>query len=326
MYICLLGGNGFIGSHVLDDLARNGHKILVFDKFAEKFRPSRNNVEYVYGDLSNTMLLKKCFEGADCVIHLASSTLPEESNDNPTLDIQTNLINAIELVQTCVERCVKKLIFISSGGTVYGIPKKLPIQEDHITEPISSYGIVKLSIEKYIALYAKMYGLDYKILRPSNPYGERQDPLTKQGIVSVFLWKILHNQPLDIFGDGNIVRDYIFVSDLSKAICRALEHTGPSRIFNVGSCQGITILDLIDLLKKCTGLPVSINYLPSRMCDVPKIVLDTQRIKAEMDWQPQMSLEKGLMQTWNWLLQLKETIPILNAPNGSVKKRITKIS
>lgn len=305
MHVCVLGGNGFIGSHVLDELRHLGHEVLVYDRQDEKYRPPRTDVEYVRGELCDFELLRECLSGVDCVIHLASSTLSAASNQDPILDIQSNLVTTLKLLQVCVDQDVKTVVFVSSGGTVYGIPQRLPIVEDHPNNPISSYGIVKLAIEKYLALYARLYGIGYQILRPSNPYGERQNPLRNQGIVAVSLWRVLHNQPVVVFGDGSTIRDYLYVGDLSRAICLALGHTGPSRIFNVGSGQGQSINELIDRISKLLGVSVRIKRHPARLSDVPRVVLDTGRIQSEMNWQPQVSMEEGLRRTWDWLVELK---------------------
>lgn len=301
--ICLLGGNGFIGSHVQDELLRCGHKVLVYDRQDEKFRYRNAEIEYVKGDISDHRLLGNCLPGTDCIIHLASSILPAASNKDPIFDVKSNLVTTLKLLQLCVDHNVKKIVYISTGGIVYGFPKRLPICEDDSTEPICSYGIVKLAIEKYIALFARLYGIEYRILRPSNPFGERQDPMIPHGAITVFLWRILSNQPISVFGDGNTIRDYLYVGDLSRAICLTLRHHGPSRIFNVGSGSGQSLNEIIDQISSLLDVRVKVERYPARPFDIPEIVLDTGRIQREMDWRPQIPMEDGLRRTLGWLLE-----------------------
>jgi len=305
MDICLLGGNGFIGSHVQDELLRCGHKVLVYDRQDEKFRSRRTDIEYVNGDISDHKLINDCLPGTDCIIHLASSTLPAVSNNDPIFDVKSNLITTLKLLQLCVERDVKKMVYVSTGGIVYGIPKRLPIREDDPTDPICSYGIVKLAIEKYVALFAHLYGIEYRVLRPSNPFGERQDPLISHGVVTVFLWRALSNQPISVFGDGNTIRDYLYVGDLSRAICLTLQHQGPSRIFNVGSGSGQSINEIIERISRLLDVTVKVERYPARPFDIPKVVLDTSCIQREMKWRPQVTMDDGLQRTRDWLLKLK---------------------
>jgi UDP-glucose 4-epimerase len=311
MHVCLLGGNGFIGSYVLDELLKRGHRVLVYDRRDEKYRKPQSGVEYIYGDGANYGQLLEHFSGVDCVVHLISSTVPESSNQDPIFDVQSNLVGTLRLLQACVQRSVKRVVFVSSGGTVYGIPRQLPIPESHPNDPLSSYGIVKLAIEKYLALYARLYNIDYRILRPSNPYGERQDPLGTQGIISVYLWQILHGQPVVVYGDGSIVRDYLYASDLSRAVCMALEHRGASNTFNVGFGQGLSISELIDRIRTTLGCSIRIERRAPRPFDVPQVVLDISYARAELNWQPQVSIEEGLRRTSAWLaaLKRKQTLP-----------------
>jgi UDP-glucose 4-epimerase len=301
MRVCLVGGNGFIGSHLIDALRQSKHDVIVYDRQDERYRSRQPDVTYFYGELGNYERVLKSLVGVDCVVHLASSTTPQMSNEDMPLDVEQNLIGTLHLLQACVEKQVSRIVFISSGGTVYGIPRLIPIREDHPTEPLTSYGIVKLAIEKYLAVYARMHNLDYRILRPSNPYGERQNPLGEQGIISVFLWRALQNKSLSIFGDGNIVRDYIYIDDLSRAICATLEYRGPTRIFNVGSGHGYSINELIQTITRLFDIHPDIEKYPGRPFDIPEVILDRTLIEHEMNWQPQISLAEGLQRTKQWL-------------------------
>ena len=178
---CIIyGGAGFIGSHTTETLLDNNFEVTVFDKInASKKNLTNvlNKIRFIEGDFNNSIDIKESLKNQDYVIHLVSSTLPADSNLNPQYDVETNLISSLNLFEECVNQKIKKVIFVSSGGTIYGNPIKLPINEEHPTNPTSSYGIIKLTIEKYLLLYKSLKGLDYKILRLSNPFGERQPAL-----------------------------------------------------------------------------------------------------------------------------------------------------
>jgi len=307
MRLLILGGNGFIGSHLQDELILQKQNVIVIDRQAEKFRSELDGVEYIYGNINDIDLLSSCLNVIDCVIHLGSSTLPAESNLDPLQDIQSNLVTTVKLLQTSVDFEVKKFVYVSTGGIIYGIPQNFPVDENHPTNPICSYGIIKLAIEKYIALFSHLHGLDYVILRPSNPYGERQNPFKSQGVISVFLWRIINNLPINVYGEGEIIRDYLHVGDLSKAIYSAIAHNGPSKIFNVGSGKGLSINELINLIQSNLNERVNVQYFPTRAFDVPKIVLNNDRIRSEMKWKPKISLDVGIQRTWSWLKQLKHS-------------------
>lgn len=177
----------------------------------------------------------------------------------------------------------------------------MPIQEVHDVNPESSYGIQKLAIEKYLYLFYKNYGLDYLILRPSNPYGPRQNPLANQGLISVALNKAKLSEPIQIWGDGSIVRDYIFIDDLINAAISAAFTQTSSKVFNIGSGKGYSINQIIEKVCKITGREISILYGIPRACDPKTVVLDTARAKNELDWNLTVNIDKGISQTWNFI-------------------------
>jgi UDP-glucose 4-epimerase len=217
------------------------------------------------------------------------------------------VIDTLQLLQSCREHKVKKFVFISSGGTVYGIPQRVPVTEDHPTEPICSYGITKLTIEKYLNLYHRIHGLDYVVARVSNPYGEFQNPYAKQGAIGVFLGNIVQGQPITIWGDGEVVRDYVYIKDAVKALVLAAEYdAGPDepRVFNVGYGSGHSLNDIIAEIKKVVDMPVEVKYTPSRAVDVPVNVLDISRATRHLEWHPNTELARGLAQTWKWVKQI----------------------
>ena len=302
MRILVLGGCGFIGSHVVDELIASGHEVVVFDRYPERFRPPLPDVLFCQADFGNRGELEEVLAGGiDVVIHLVSSTVPQSSNDDPIFDVQTNLVESIALFEMCIKHHVRKVVFISSGGTVYGVPQASPVPETHPTLPLCSYGITKLAIENYLHLFHLLHGLEYVALRVSNPYGARQDPHRKQGAVAVFMYNILKGEGISVWGDGSVVRDFVHVSDVARA-CLAAAESQYVGICNVGSGTGLSIKQLIGALQEVTGKTARVNWLESRNFDVPGIVLDCSRIEKELSWRPQMSLQNGLVDMQNWMI------------------------
>lgn len=303
----VLGGGGFIGTHLAGRLLDEGHEVRVYDRSPNRFAGTPDGAEYVEGDLGNHGLIRDALEGVDVVFHLVSTTLPKTSNDDPGYDVRSNLVDTIQFLESCVEAGVRKVVFTSSGGTVYGPPRSVPIPEDHPTEPISSYGIVKLAIEKYLALFHHLHGLDYAALRVSNPYGPYQNPAGQQGAISVFLNRIRTGQPINIWGDGSVVRDYIYISDLVDALEIAARTETRSKLFNVGHGEGASLNELLEIMDGVVDATPEAEYLPARSLDVPASVLDVSRAGFELGWSPRVDLNQGIALTWDWIQSLPET-------------------
>lgn len=300
----ILGGNGFIGSHLVDKLLAERHSVRVFDKYPERYRQPLLQVDYRFGDFGNRGLLAEALPGIDVVFHLINTSLPKTSNDDPAYDVQSNVIETLFMLEKCVELGVKKIVFISSGGTVYGRPLQLPIAEIGATEPECSYGITKLMIEKYLALYQHLYGLDYVVVRPSNPFGSRQNPQGIQGVIPVFLGKVAKGEHIEIWGDGEVVRDYLYIDDLVDGVYRAAMSDSPERIFNLGSGKGHSLNEIVGSIRAVTGVNFQVNYKPGRSFDVPKIWLDITRANKQLGWEPSISLDDGILRTWEFIRSL----------------------
>lgn len=301
MRVLILGGNGFIGYSLTKFLLSKNQSIVVYTKSPNFYRPELSGVKYVYGNFNNIELLKQSLTGIDFVYHLISTTIPSTSNQNPINDVNTNVINTLNLLQNCLEMGVKKVIFTSSGGAIYGIPKTLPTPENHPTNPICSYGITKLAIEKYLQLFCHLYNLDYTVLRVANAYGEGQDPHGKIGAITIFLDHIKQGLPLNIWGDGNIIRDYIYINDIINALYLSQNLTLEEKIFNIGSGKGTSINQLISEFKNVIKTDFHVNHLPSRNVDVPVSFLDINKAKKLLNWQPYVTLERGIKLTWDYL-------------------------
>ena len=304
MNIVVVGGTGFIGSHVTDALLAGGHTVKVYCRSHERYRQPLNNVEYVDGDLADQPKLCAALAGADVVVHLASATIPQTSNESPKFDIESNLVGTIGLLDACVHCSVGRVVYTSSGGTVYGNPESIPVLETHPTNPTSSYGIVKLAIEKYLALYKELHGLDYVVLRPSNAYGERQNPLGNLGAVTVFLGKVARDQPITVWGDGEISRDFVYVKDLAKACVSAVDSRANNLVLNIGSGTGTSLNSLIEVIRATVGRPVIVHRKPPRLFDVPKRALSTEKARQYLNWVPETTLEDGVARTWKWIQSL----------------------
>jgi UDP-glucose 4-epimerase len=220
--------------------------------------------------------------------------------------VHSNLIDTIQLLESCVEFGVRKVVFASSVA-VYGLPKALPITEEHPTNPISSYGIAKLAIEKYLELFRHLYGLDYIALRISNPYGPYQNPMGHQGVVGMFLHRICKGEPLTVWGDGSALRDYLYISDLVDALELAAEIEPRERVLNVGSGRGTSLNELLRLIARTVGVQPAVEYLPARAVDIPASVLDISRARAELYWSPKTEFAEGVAIAWAWIRALTES-------------------
>jgi UDP-glucose 4-epimerase len=296
----VLGGGGFIGSATVRLLLQQGHEVVVLDRERTPipfWAAESPRLTWLRGDYLNKSDLQTTVSGADAVIHLISTTVPASSALDPVFDVQSNLIGSLQLLASMQSASVGRLVFVSSGGTVYGNPVRLPIDESHPTEPIVSYGITKLAIEKYVVNAKTTHGLRGIVLRLSNPYGPGQRPETAQGAVGVFLRRTLDRQPITIWGDGSTVRDYIYVDDVARAIVKACDYEGPLATFNIGSGVGTSIKELLAAIEVAVGWGAPHEYTPSRPFDIAANVLSIERARMQLSWCPEYDLRTGLALT-----------------------------
>jgi UDP-glucose 4-epimerase len=299
---CLVtGGAGFIGSHLVQGLLDEGSSVKVLDRpqidYSSLAKVSER-IQIIEGDFANRHIARIALEGADTLFHCASTTLPATADGHSIADVTENLVGTLNLLDEASLRGCKRLIFPSSGGTVYGPVTQTPIPESHSTHPICSHGIVKLAIEKYIHLMSIERGLKYTILRYSNPFGPRQRSINVQGAVAVFTHRILTRQPIDIWGDGSAVRDYLYIDDLVRGTLMASSsENAVNQIFNIGSGVGVSVKELLSLIEKTLNVSAMVNFFNARHFDVPINVLAIDKARSCLGWSPSLSLQDGLRKT-----------------------------
>jgi len=306
--VLILGGFGFIGRNLTESLLVCGkYKVVVFDSpnLSADYIPPHPDLSVILGDFNSPADLLKVFSEHhfDTVVHLISTTIPATSNGiNMVYDVETNLVPTLRLLSLMKEHGVRKIVFASSGGTVYGPAAAKtggPIPETAVTSPICSHGIIKLTIEKYLVLYKHLHGLDYLILRIANPFGEYHRSEV-QGLVNVALKQSVKGAAIQVWGDGNIVRDYIYVKDCVLAIHLLMEKNLVNETVNVGTGVGYSVNDVLSVISRVTG-PLQIKRNPGRSFDAPEVVLDISKMRSLIDIRF-VPLEIGIRNTYKWLL------------------------
>jgi UDP-glucose 4-epimerase len=298
----LIGGSGFIGSRFSLHLLGKGIQPVVVDWV----HPSVQGVEYHPAELRMIAdLTPGLLESVEAVFCLAWTTKLQAANQSPAYDLESNVLAGLHFLDGILRLKKRpRIIFLSSGGAVYGVPECCPTPESATARPIGAYGISKLVFEHYLELYRRHHELEYLVLRPANPYGEGQNPDASQGAVGVFLGRLARNEPIHIWGDGTVTRDYFYIADLTDAMMRALDYApglAGERIFNLGSGLGVSLNQLLEAIASVTGITPDVRYQPGRGFDVPSIVLDCARAETRLGWRSSTSLETGLAHTWKWI-------------------------
>ena len=303
--VCVIGGAGFIGLHVVEILVARGKHITVVGRSAAPSRALPKGVRYVPGDYGDAAFLREVLKDVDEVIHLAYSTVPGTSFEDPIQDILRNLPPAVRLLEVASSLALGKIVLISSGGTVYGQALRLPITEDHPTNPISPYGVTKLAIEKYGLLFHQVKALPVVFVRPSNAYGAGQRPFAGQGLVATAIVSVIQQKELILYGQAEPVRDYIHVTDVAEGIAAALESGAPGSCYNLGSGVGKSnqdVLDAVCALAQSSGMEPRVRILPPREFDVKANVLESGKLNRDTGWKATIPFREGIERTWNWFL------------------------
>ncbi len=299
----LIGGGGFIGRHLLSSLAGK-RRLTVMGRHPKPPQDFPEGTNYFCHDFTDLHGLKEVLSQHQEIIHLAYASVPKTSFDHPIEDINENLPPIIQLFECLKEIKIDKLLLISSGGTVYGEAQTHLIDESHPTNPLSPYGITKLTMEKYGLMYHHSHGIPVMILRPSNPYGPWQLPFRGQGFIATAMASILKNKPLTVFGEEGSTRDYLYITDLAEAIAGLLFEGKIGQTYNIGSGVGFSNLQVIQAVSKLTqqeNLPVHLEKFPKRIFDVQENILNSQKLKETIGWEPKIKLEQGLPLTWEWI-------------------------
>lgn len=303
MLKCLvLGANGFIGSHLVDSLVDSGYEVRAFDRYPDsRTRFIKNEkVELFAGNFLNRNDLARAVKDIDYVFHFVSTTTPATSENDPKIDIETNIKMSVELFQECERQGLKKVIFPSSGGSVYGKYAD-NADENTLPQPISPYAIGKLTIEHYLRYFAAKYGLNRVVYRIANPYGERQAMNAKQGVIPIFLQQIKEGQPITVLGDGSMVRDYIYVKDVADMIVSSFEQAKKDT-YNLGSGKGSSINELIEAIKEAIDKDFEVKHKENKMTTfADKTVLNTERFTSEFGIKPKVGLKDGIQTTWEYI-------------------------
>jgi UDP-glucose 4-epimerase len=306
MNILIIGGNGFIGSHLIDYFLANGqNKIRVFDISNERFRAPLPGVDYRLSRLDSVADLYEAMLGIDIVFHLATTSVPSTSNIDQIADVNSNLVTTLHVLNLMNRLGIKKIVYLSSGGAVYGNIEKNQIDENVSLNPISSYGIVKATVEQYILLHNRLYDMEYLIVRPSNPYGPRQGHFIAQGVISTFLRKSAMGESFSVYGDGSATKDYIFISDFASILGKLVEKNIQG-IFNIGSGVGTDVNDIIECIDTVTDLKNVVHYSPEKSYDVKNFVLDISKLRNAIGDIDFTSLHEGIDSTWKWVKSISQ--------------------
>ena len=299
MKILVTGGAGFIGSHVVDIYIQHGHQVVIVDDLSTGRESNLNPAAAFYRLDIRDPALDDVFarERPDAVNHHAAQMDVRRSVAEPGFDADVNVLGSINLLECARRHKVRRLIYISTGGAVYGEPEYLPCDEAHPINPICPYGASKHTFEHYLYMYRQIYGLDYVVLRYPNVYGPRQDPNGEAGVVAIFTGQMLTGQPVVINGDGEQERDFVFVGDCARANLLALENPAASGIYNLGCGRGTTVNQIFKALKQAVGYDRQPSYGPPKAGETRRIFLNAGRIHADLGWAPSLELEDGIRQT-----------------------------
>ena len=301
MKILVTGGAGFIGSHLVDRLIKEGHRVVIIDNLSTGRKENLNSKAKFYKiDIINpkiSRVFKK--EKPEIVFHYAAQIEARKSVEDPVSDAKINIIGSLNILENCRKCKIKKIIFASSGGEIYGDANEIPTSETYFPSPISPYGVGKLTVEKYLDAYFKLFKIPYIALRYGNVYGPRQNPNGEAGVVAIFISKMLKNKQPMIHGDGKQTKDYIFIDDAIDATTLSFKKDFEG-ILNIGTGEETSVLEIFYKIKELTHSRVKEKHVSLPPCGFKRGCLSIEKAKKQLGWQPKYSLDKGLKETVNW--------------------------
>lgn len=307
--IAIVGGHGFIGKNFCDFFLSLGYKVTLVGRNSGK-REFPSTVNSVDARVSDVAAICAAVKDSSCVIWLASSLIPGSHEASLELDFDSNIRPVIAYLQKADNGILKKFVYLSSGGTVYGNPSQpIPFREDDDTHPISEYGLSKLITENYIKFITQKSTFESYILRPSNVYGKYQNLNKPQGIIGFAFKSLINQSAIELYGDGKVIRDFVHVKDVAKAVLKCIDAPhlpSATHLFNVGNGQPFSIREIIDKISTITGMQVRTISRPARNFDCDYNVLSISKITNNLNWVPLMDIDHGLMEVWDWIKQQED--------------------
>lgn len=299
MKILVTGGAGFIGSHIVDALLGDGHSVAVVDDLSTGKQANVDaRARFHLADIRDAEALTRIFdeEQPDVILHQAAKANVRESMEMPVLYADVNVLGSLNLLEQARRKGVRRFVYASTGGAVYGEPQFLPVTEDHPVNPLDPYGASKHHVEHYLHLYHENFKLSYTVLRYPNVYGPRQDPFGEAGVIAIFTGKMLRGEEATINGTGKQERDFVYVGDIARAnlLAMAGEHNG---IYNLGSGRGTDINTIFSKLREITKFVGEPNYGPAKLGEISRTFIDASKARTELGWEPIVPLDEGLNKT-----------------------------
>lgn len=295
----VLGGGGFLGTNLCRRLAAAGNRVRAFGHRG-LFPTALAGAEWQQGEFSDRAAVADAVQGADVAFHLINSTVPYSANLDIAGDVRQNLLPSLAFLELARSADVKRVVFVSSGGTIYGRPVQIPTEETSPTEPITAYGISKLATEKYLALYQHLYGLSYRIVRVANPFGPFQVSVKGQGLIAEIISRGINRERIEVWGDGSVVRDFIFVDDVIDALEIIASDDSDERIFNIGTGTGRSVREVLAAIEHSLATKLDIAWKGERAVDVPVSILSVKSARDKLGWTPKTSFESGIAKTIAW--------------------------
>lgn len=300
MHVLISGGAGFIGSYLVRELLAENHTVVVLDNLStgDLKHLSGLNIVLWKQDICNPAIVQQIvFEKIDVIVHLAAQTMVDASIKNPVFDASENIMGTLNVLEAA-RQCGARVIFASTAAA-YGDAEEnaLPVLESHELSPQSFYGLTKVGVEKYLALYHRHYGLDYVICRFANVYGERQGDTGEGGVISIFAKRIAAGKDITIYGDGSQTRDFVYAGDIARGICKAMTTENVNTVYNLSTQTETSLLDLVRIMSEVSGCEITPKFGPVRDGDIYRSMLSNRKAKEDLGWEPQVSLADGLRRT-----------------------------